>query len=78
MCSSATGSSCCNLLVQEAICQSLDEDQEEQELEEAIRLSLQQQQLSMDKDCSPQLVRFCPLLHVVWHSHLLFARMSHV
>jgi hypothetical protein len=34
------------------MCQSLDEDEE---LKEAIRLSLQQQ-LALDKDCSPELV----------------------
>jgi hypothetical protein len=43
------------------MCQSLDEDQE---LQEAIRLSLeeqqQQQQLALDKDCSPQPVSSAP------------------
>jgi hypothetical protein len=39
----------------------LDEDQEVQELEEAIRLSLQQQQFTMDKDYGPQLVSCLPL-----------------
>jgi hypothetical protein len=49
--------------MQEAICQSLDENQEAQELEEAIRLSLQQQQLqlTLDTDCSLQLVSSLPL-----------------
>jgi hypothetical protein len=47
--------------VQEAMCQSLDEDQD-QDLQEAIRLSLEQQQLALDKDFSPQLVSCAALL----------------
>jgi hypothetical protein len=39
------------------MCQSLDEDQE---LQEAIRLSLEQQQLVLDKDCIPQPVSSAP------------------
>jgi hypothetical protein len=53
--------------VQEAMCQSLDdgkkeEDLEALELEKAIRLSLQEQRLAQDKECSPQLVRACAVL----------------
>jgi ubiquitin C-terminal hydrolase len=47
--------------LKKAICQSLDENQELQKPEKAIRLSLQEQQLTMDKDCSPQLGADVPL-----------------
>jgi hypothetical protein len=53
--------------VQEAMRQSLDnskkeEDLEALELEKAIRLSLQEQGLTQDKECSLQLVRASVML----------------
>lgn len=39
------------------MCQSVDEDLE---LQEAIRLSLEQQQLVLDEDCGPQPVSSAP------------------
>jgi hypothetical protein len=68
------------------MCQSLDEDVEAQELEQAIRLSLQEQRLAPDTDCSPQLVStvLCRMRPDIWtrffgslnFPHLLSARMS--
>jgi len=46
------------VFVQEVMCQSVEEDLEVQDLEKAIRLSLEEQQLTHNKDCSFQLVRF--------------------
>jgi hypothetical protein len=45
------------VFVQEAMCESLEEDLELQDLEKAIKLSLEEQQLTQNKDYSPQLVR---------------------
>ena len=41
------------------MCRSVEEDLEVQDMEKAIRLSLEEQQLTHNKDCSPQLVRSC-------------------
>jgi hypothetical protein len=48
------------VFVQEVMCRSLEEDLEVQDLEKAIRLSLEEQQLT-HKDYSPKLVR-CSLV----------------
>jgi hypothetical protein len=54
------------------MCQSVEEDLEVQDLEKAIRLSLEEQQLT-NKDCSSQLVRFhLECMHVFCCALLLF------
>ena len=61
------------MFVQEVMSQSVEEDLEVQDLEKAIRLSLEEQQLTHNKDCSSQLVRFClECLHVFCCALLLF------
>jgi hypothetical protein len=61
------------MFVQEVMYQSVEEDLEVQEMEKAIRLSLEEQQLTHNKDCSSQLVRFClECMHVFCCALLLF------
>ena len=51
----------------------MEEDLEVQDLEKAIRLSLEEQQLTHNKDCSSQLVSFClECMHVFCCALLLF------
>jgi hypothetical protein len=60
------------MFVQEVMCQSVEEDLEVQDLEKAIRLSLEEQ-LTHNNDCSSQLVRFClECMHVFCCALLLF------
>jgi hypothetical protein len=61
------------MFVQEVMCQSVEEDLEVQDLEKAIRLSLEEKQLTHNKDCNSQLVRFClECMHVFSCTLLLF------